>query len=509
VNRKHMQTTCRRGPRTVALTVLIAGLALGWSCQPGPAQPTARVDLVKWAWLDEVNAILLVTSVEEADPFRTHGRLELSWLDGQGRELFRAFYNTSSRANPAPPEAFGVFNLEDDTFESAGIDAYMEVALAGFTFLTDSEATRQNGVLSVAWAIRPPDSLTDPIELRARLLPKRSESGEWAPLGRLEFVDGTWQVEETEGEASRETAFNGRLPAPFSIMFEEGDPTAALRALTELWDEGGDPRTIRAIRTRALREIGEAGSFATGSDSYKLADIRMVYEWMLMSPDVLHFRLPVVGDLAPERLLYLAIAIGTEHAEPASRGGEYVLPDIDFPTALGSADPWLVSAALFMARKQDLDVDIGDLLMRWQGSNAWDETCTEQALLYLASRPAADLAQSFADVPELPPEVAGLADATENKVEIQALLFLSSGEWDPALHLLEPGKGLVIEVRDSTMEVITERPATSDTGTLELSPTRNYYSFRYLDGPMHGESRFIDGVAGTFVRMAVAIQGGV
>jgi hypothetical protein len=105
--------------------------------------------------------------------------------------------------------------------------------------------------------------------------------------------------------------------------------------------------------------------------------------------------------------------------------------------------------------------------------------------------------------------VADLTDATENKVEIQALLFLSSGEWDPDLHLLESDKGLVLEVRDSTMEVITERPATSVSGTLELSPTRNYYSFRYLDGLMHGESRFIDGVSGTFVRMAVAVQGGV
>lgn len=506
VSRQHSQPVSHRGSHPVTLTILIAGLALGWSCQPGPAPAAVPVDLVEWAWLEEVDAILLVTSVEEADPFRTHGRLELSWLDSEGKELFRAFYNSSSRANPGPPEAFGVFNLADDTFESAGIDAYMEVTLADFTFLTDSEATRQDGLLSVAWAIRPPESLTGPIELRARVLPKRSDSGEWAPLGKLEFVDGAWRVAEA---ASRESEYEGRLPAPFDIMLEEGDPTSALRDLSGLWDEGGDPRTIRAIRSRALKDIGEAGSFATGDETYKLADIRFVYEWMLKSPDVLWHRLPVEGDLAPERLLYLAVAIGTEHAEPSSRGGEYVLPDIDLPAALGNADPWLVSAALFVARKQDIEVDIGALLKRWQGSNAWDEACTEQALLYLASRPAADLAKSLAGMAELPPEVAGLVDAKENTVEIQTLVFLSSGEWDPDLHLLESGKGLVLEVRDSTMDVITERPATSDTGTLELSPTRNYYSFRYLDGPMHGESRFIDGVAGTFVRMAVAVQGGV
>jgi hypothetical protein len=295
-------------------------------------------------------------------------------------------------------------------------------------------------------------------------------------------------------------------------MLEEGDATSAVRALVELWDEGGDPRTIRAVRTRALREIGKAGSFAVGNESYSLADIRFVYEWLLMKPDVLHFRLPVDGDLAPERLLYLAVAAGKEHAEPAREGGAigaYVLPEIDLHAALGSVDPWVVSAALFMARKQEIEVDLGDLLARWQGSNAWDETCTEQALLYLASRPPADLAPGLVGMAEIPPEVAGLAEANADGVEIQAWLYLSSAEWDPDLDLLEPGKGLFLEVRDSTMDVINERPVPSEAGTMNVSATRNYYSHRYLDGLMHGESLFIEGVRGTFVRMAVAVKGGV
>jgi hypothetical protein len=295
-------------------------------------------------------------------------------------------------------------------------------------------------------------------------------------------------------------------------MLEEGDATSAVRALVELWDEGGDPRTIRAVRTRALREIGKAGSFAVGNESYSLADIRFVYEWLLMKPDVLHFRLPVDGDLAPERLLYLAVAVGHEHAEPAREGGAigaYVMPEIDLHAALGSVDPWVVSAALFMARKQEIEVDLGDLLARWQGSNAWDETCTEQALLYLASRPPADLAQGLVGIAEIPPEVAGLAEANADGVEIQAWLYLSSAEWDPDLDLLEPGKGLFLEVRDSTMDVINERPVPSEAGTMNVSATRNYYSHRYLDGLMHGESLFIEGVRGTFVRMAVAVKGGV
>ncbi len=78
-------------------------------------------------------------------------------------------------------------------------------------------------------------------------------------------------------------------------------------------------------------------------------------------------------DLAPERLLYLAIAVGEEHAKPARENSEYVMPDIDVSAGVGNADPWVVSAALFMARKQDIDLDVGDLLERWQGPMAWDD----------------------------------------------------------------------------------------------------------------------------------------
>ena len=49
-------------------------------------------------------------------------------------------------------------------------------------------------VAVVSWAIRPLLSLTGPVELRVRVLPKRSDSGEWAQLGRLELVDRAWCV---------------------------------------------------------------------------------------------------------------------------------------------------------------------------------------------------------------------------------------------------------------------------------------------------------------------------
>ncbi len=105
--------------------------------------------------------------------------------------------------------------------------------------------------------------------------------------------------------------------------------------------------------------------------------------------------------------------------------------------------------------------------------------------------------------------MAKLDEVNPEGVEIQPWIFLSSGQWDPDLTLFERGGGLVLEVLDSTMDPISKRSVGSDATTVKLSATRNYYSFRYLDGLIHGESRFIEGTAGTFVRMAVAVEGGV
>lgn len=487
--------TCLLRISTLVATMLVFGLVIGWSCRPSPAAPDVRIELIQSAWLEDPDMILMVTSIDESDPYRTHGRLELSWLNQSGNELFRSLYNTSSHANPVPPGAFGVFALEDGSVLSAGIEGDWDVTQAGFTLLTDSATVRRDGILSVNWAIRPPESLVGPVELRARVIPRGRDTADWQSIGRLELSDGAWLVAEgspTELAAARNTPIG------------DGEAEAVLRSLGELWAQGVDPKTIEEIRARAIKRIGETGRFSVGRESYPLRDIRTVYEWMLMTPDVLRHRLVTGADLEPERMLFLAVAVGREHLEPAQEHAEYVLPEIGIVEAVQNADPWVVSAALFMARKQQIELGIDEVLGRWQGQRAWDDVCTEQALLYLAGRHPAELENVV-----LPPEAARLEEANPAGIEIHPWFYLSSGDWSAELVTIPPGRGFVFEVRDSTMDVITERPVGPDEGTLELPATRNYYSFRHLDGSMHGSSRFVEGKAGRFVRMPVAIEGGV
>jgi hypothetical protein len=310
---------------------------------------------------------------------------------------------------------------------------------------------------------------------------------------------------DIEVEAARGVDLGAELPAPFAALLEDGNAEAALQGLESLWDEGSDPRTIEAIRARALGLIEKAGEFEVGDETFALADMRYLYEWQLEKPDLLIRRLPVEGDLAPERLLFLAVAVGAEHDEPAGEKSSYVSPVIDIPSSIENADPWVVSAALFMARKQEVEIDPDDLMERWQSPLPWDETCTEQALLYLAALPEAELAT----LTNPPPEFATAETVDPEYIEIQPWLFLSSGEWQSDITLIDRRSGLVLEVLDSTMDPINERSLDADDPTLKLPATRNYYVLRYLDGAMHGESRFVEGTKGTFVRMAVAVEGGV
>ncbi|MCP4185461.1 MAG: hypothetical protein GY761_19480 [Hyphomicrobiales bacterium] len=59
---------------------------------------------------------------------------------------------------------------------------------------------------------------------------------------------------------------------------------------------------------------------------------------------------------------------------------------IKLQAALDSADPWLVSAALFIARKQKKPtISLQAMINRWEKHpDLWDDQCTQQAILYYA-----------------------------------------------------------------------------------------------------------------------------
>ncbi len=78
-------------------------------------------------------------------------------------------------------------------------------------------------------------------------------------------------------------------------------------------------------------------------------------------------------DLPPKYFLYLNLLSDETENQAA------------LPLYLQSHDPWLVAAAMFMARKNEQTLSPQEIINRWEKRpDMWDDRCDEQALLYLA-----------------------------------------------------------------------------------------------------------------------------
>jgi hypothetical protein len=114
--------------------------------------------------------------------------------------------------------------------------------------------------------------------------------------------------------------------------------------------------------------------------------IQFFNEVLLARPELLYHRISLIHDLPPVRLLYLYAVMGEDQKKPITDPLlSPAAPEVNLAKAIASMDPWLVSGALFLARKGLGCIDPAQLLERWhKRPDLWDETCTEQALLFLA-----------------------------------------------------------------------------------------------------------------------------
>ncbi len=89
------------------------------------------------------------------------------------------------------------------------------------------------------------------------------------------------------------------------------------------------------------------------------------------------------------RYLMLNLVYGKAHEKPIKNPLiRHALPDLDLSKGINSLDPWIVSATLFMARKRLGILRPEAVVKRWEHRpDLWDQTCTDQAILFLAGFP--------------------------------------------------------------------------------------------------------------------------
>lgn len=178
----------------------------------------------------------------------------------------------------------------------------------------------------------------------------------------------------------------------------KGDWQAALRVMSQVY---GTEVTVQSFydtldrhKLRILAGLSGSVVFAIGGQSYTFDDLKQFFsEVLLPRPDVLRHDLSLDMELPLARLLYLYAVMGRD--QPKS-GNNPILtpaaPGVDLAKALASPDHWLVSAALFLARKGQGEIDPQAVMTRWERRpDLWDDVCTEQALLFMAKRTPAEL----------------------------------------------------------------------------------------------------------------------
>lgn len=172
-------------------------------------------------------------------------------------------------------------------------------------------------------------------------------------------------------------------------------------------------------------------SFNIGKEKSTCSGIQRLFTNLYIGKiESYNFFVPALDDLEYKRFCYLLIIEGRLQKTPWK--GSLLLPSnskFKLHSALNSADPWLVSAALFFARKQEKPtISIQAVIDRWEKRpDLWDERCTQQALLFLAQFDAKTVKKLQVSNEEIQMQLTELQAVPSDKSYISPLLFSSIG----------------------------------------------------------------------------------
>lgn len=199
------------------------------------------------------------------------------------------------------------------------------------------------------------------------------------------------EAKENHSDSESETISNISQVPGYSILYEqllllerEGKLIEALRIIPEVYASeipvDSFYVTLENKRQQLLEAVSQKEiSFPVGREVYTCSGIRQLFrDLYLKKPEPYHQTVEPSADIDLDRFYYLMIIKGHDQKDSVSR--------FNMESALTEADPWLVSGALFLERKQKTHtITPQDVIDRWQSRpDLWDEECTRQALLFLA-----------------------------------------------------------------------------------------------------------------------------
>ena|GEM_PF-1915350 len=187
----------------------------------------------------------------------------------------------------------------------------------------------------------------------------------------------------------------------YSILYErvlkleeQGELLKALRMIPGIYAADDIPTdaffdTLGNKRSQLIDAVIQQDiPFRIGKNKSHSSDVMKLFtDHYIGKPNPYNPLAPVADDFEFKRFCYLMIIEGFRH-EPSSGGSILIPPSSRFAlqTALDSSDPWLVSAALFFARKQEKPtISPQAVIDRWEKRpDLWDTQSIQQAMLFFA-----------------------------------------------------------------------------------------------------------------------------
>lgn len=345
---------------------------------------------------------------------------------------------------------------------SAGINGNWKVETARAIFLPESEVIEEQGKLEIRWVIFPrnwqlPDSK---IQLYGRLYPSGSDNAEWNLVALYELSHNPDNlVNKDQNTTYPESAGDDVMPQGlrYSILYDQllrlehqGKFLEALRMIPKIYAADIPVDSFYVTLENKRRQLIDAVvqqkiSFRIGREKSTCSGILELFtDLYIGKPDSYRFLIPVSDDLEYDRFCYLLIAEG--HLQQTSSEDLLLLPSssrFSLQSALDSADPWLVSAAIFFSRKQKTPtISPQAIIDRWERRpDLWDEQCTQQALLFLAQLDAKAYKKLQVSNEDIQMKLAELQPVPNDKSYLFPLLFSSIG--GPLSYINSPGIMLV------------------------------------------------------------------
>jgi len=330
----------------------------------------------------------------------------------------------------------------------------------------------------------------------------------------------------------------------YSLLFDEarrlereGKPLEALKTVEAVYGCEVPVQafydTLDRFKIRVIDHIDDEFSIRVGHETYTINDLKTFFVQVLLTrPDTLHCTYLTQRELPLGRFLFLNLIYGNEHPVPTKDPLlKPAYPHLDLSKAIHSPDPWIISAAIFMARKEGGGIAPETLIRRWQQRpDLWDDICTEQSMLYLAGFEKEVLKTIRVTHTDVREQLGNLLKSpVPDEGQAQVLAFWM-GELAPAdaryLHSLSCG-GLTVKgyVRahgkpahnrtvqrwsgdqNSEYEAVALKPGAVKCRNGMLTLPDGAYSLKYVVAQAHGSSRTFHCRKGRMTRLVLMLFG--